>query len=581
MHRFPIPRGVSVGRALQPCRRIHRRRRGGWEHGSVAAKGVPVPEELSPQTPTEPWPGADGPVPDPQVALGMALRARANEIAQMVLETWEAGKTESYAGDERVRQDVLRFVVSGSDQISNFLITGERPTGDQVRSQSSPGRAAANETVTLGDLTKLYLYSRDAHLGVIREEAQRLDIPPGVIALAEVAVRAGSDGALVRVAKQFDLRRHELQTQLAEEQDRLAHQAAMDAHRLRTIGALHRDVERVDFDVDAVLDWAVDKVRELVGSHGAGVGIVEGDEVVFNHVSGQPRLRTPIASSLAGLAIRQGQTMYCQDAELDPRVDREATRAAGLRSLIYVPIRHHGETVAVLGVTSPDPHAFQDLDVLTTELVGGAIAATYRHAADLASKRALLAELEETVTALRASEAKLAHQVRHDPLTGVPNRPYIIDRAEELLVRARRHGIPAAALFLDLDHFKMVNDTYGHKVGDELLYLVANQLPEVLRANDMVGRIGGDEFVVLLEGASLDAGVEEVAGRILQTVRELRLSTSDGSVVRTTVSVGIASGDRASASDLLHDADLALYQAKAAGRDRFETFVPTRAKLPG
>jgi diguanylate cyclase (GGDEF)-like protein len=279
------------------------------------------------------------------------------------------------------------------------------------------------------------------------------------------------------------------------------------------------------------------------------------------------------------LAIRQGQTMHCADTEVDARVDRKVNRAAGLRSLIYVPMRHHGEVVAVLGVTSPDPHAFQDIDILTTELVAGAIAATYRHAADLASKRALLAELEETVTALRATEAKLAHQVRHDPLTGLPNRAYITDRAEELLVRARRHSVPAAALFLDLDHFKMVNDTSGHKVGDELLCLVADQLPAVLRANDMVGRIGGDEFVILLEGASLDAGVDEVAGRILQTLRELRLRPSDGVVVRTTASIGIASGDRASASDLIHDADLALYEAKAGGRDRFETFVPKRAKL--
>jgi len=83
----------------------------------------------------------------------------------------------------------------------------------------------------------------------------------------------------------------------------------------------------------------------------------------------------------------------------------------------------------------------------------------------------------------------------------------------------------------------------------------------------------------LLEGASLDAGVDEVAGRILQTLRELRLRPSDGVVVRTTASIGIASGDRASASDLIHDADLALYEAKAGGRDRFETFVPKRAKL--
>src|SRR5579863_5813105 len=165
----------------------------------------------------------------PRVMLGRALEARANDIARMVLDTWEAGSSESYAEDDRVRQDVLRFVVSGSAQVTHFLITGERPTAEQVHSQSAPGRAAANETVSLGDLTKLYLYWRDAHLGIIREEAKRLGLSSEPIALAEATVRAGSDSALVRVAKQFDHRRKELQTQLAEEQARLAHQALHDA----------------------------------------------------------------------------------------------------------------------------------------------------------------------------------------------------------------------------------------------------------------------------------------------------------------------------------------------------------------
>ena len=222
---------------------------------------------------------------EPAILLGRALETRATDIAQMVLETWEAGKTESYNEDERIRQDVLRFVVSGSAQVTHYLITGERPTAEQVRSQSAPGRAAANETVSLGDLTKLYLYWRDAHLGIIREEAQRLGIRGEAVRLAEATVRAGSDSALVGVAKQFDHRRKELQSQLAEEQGRLAHQALHDALTglPNRVFFLERLAQAVDAATrrsirSAVLFVDIDRFKAVndVGGHAAGDQLIVG-----------------------------------------------------------------------------------------------------------------------------------------------------------------------------------------------------------------------------------------------------------------------------------------------------------------
>ena len=179
---------------------------------------------------------------------------------------------------------------------------------------------------------------------------------------------------------------------------------------------------------------------------------------------------------------------------------------------------------------------------------------------------------------------RIRHQALHDSLTGLPNRTLIIDRAEQMLARARRNRSASAALFLDLDGFKEVNDTLGHGAGDQLLGSVAARLATAVRANDTVGRLGGDEFVVLTDGLSLDAGPEVVAERLLDVLRSpFELEGRDRPLV-VTASVGIALGDRESADDLLRDADIALYSAKAAGKncfrifaDEMQTAVPDRA----
>ena len=110
------------------------------------------------------------------------------------------------------------------------------------------------------------------------------------------------------------------------------------------------------------------------------------------------------------------------------------------------------------------------------------------------------------ITERKKFEALLAHRALHDPLTGLANRQLILDRAEQMLVRARRTGAPVAALFIDLDNFKDSNDSLGHGAGDQLLQMVAGRLMGILRASDTVGRLGGDEFVILADGVSLAGG---------------------------------------------------------------------------
>jgi diguanylate cyclase (GGDEF)-like protein len=169
---------------------------------------------------------------------------------------------------------------------------------------------------------------------------------------------------------------------------------------------------------------------------------------------------------------------------------------------------------------------------------------------------------------------ELRHQALHDALTGLPNRTLIMDRIEQLQSRSRRAGTLGAALYVDLDGFKNVNDSLGHLVGDRLLIAVAARLTATLRDADTIGRLGGDEFVVLIEGADMLSAPELVAERLLEVVRQPFDIDEVAAPIMITASVGIAIGDHESPEELLREADMALYQAKGAGRNCYETFQP-------
>jgi diguanylate cyclase (GGDEF)-like protein/PAS domain S-box-containing protein len=169
-------------------------------------------------------------------------------------------------------------------------------------------------------------------------------------------------------------------------------------------------------------------------------------------------------------------------------------------------------------------------------------------------------------------ESQLAHQATHDPLTSLPNRVLLLDRLEQALDRARRHGKRVAVLFLDLDHFKVVNDSLGHGVGDRLLVAIADRLRSVVRPGDTIARFGGDEFVVLCEDLETREDAVAVAERVNSVVSGP--FEVDDSEVFVGVSIGIAFPDDVDAEPgtLIRDADAAMYRAKERGRARWEIF---------
>ncbi|WP_156109780.1 EAL domain-containing protein, partial [Cryobacterium sp. MLB-32] len=175
------------------------------------------------------------------------------------------------------------------------------------------------------------------------------------------------------------------------------------------------------------------------------------------------------------------------------------------------------------------------------------------------------------VTGVRQAQEALIYQAFHDPLTGLHNRAWILDILDADLLAAKRVGHAVGALFVDLDHFKTVNDSLGHAAGDEVLTTVAHRIVAALRPGDRVGRIGGDEFVIVIQDVEHVQDVLRCAERVSASISaDIEVH---GHRIMPTVSIGIATSTPMSSSDsLLSDADSALFRAKASGRARWHFF---------
>jgi len=202
-----------------------------------------------------------------------------------------------------------------------------------------------------------------------------------------------------------------------------------------------------------------------------------------------------------------------------------------------------------------------------------ATAAARRHIVDLvaAARRELAVAVHANATVVaaaavaaekaRQTEAMLTHELLHDGLTGLPNQRLLADRLTQALARSKRAGTYVAVLFLDLDGFKNVNDTFGHAAGDQLLIAVANRLRQCLRDTDTCARMGGDEFVLVLEDMSRPSDGSRLAGRVKTALADgVALG---GHTMRVRASVGLAvSSNGSDPATLLHEADTAMYRAK-------------------
>jgi len=177
--------------------------------------------------------------------------------------------------------------------------------------------------------------------------------------------------------------------------------------------------------------------------------------------------------------------------------------------------------------------------------------------------------LSDALGALAAARDDLPRQAATDSLTGIANRRHFVEEAGRIIANAHRHGRPCALLEMDLDGLKMVNDTHGHAVGDELLLAFAHTCRAKLREGDILGRLGGDEFAILLPETARGQA-ESIAQRLRASFNEVTVNAGSAPI-EPSVSVGIAvvgAASQVTLEELLREADRALYEAKRAGRNR-------------
>ncbi len=309
--------------------------------------------------------------------------------------------------------------------------------------------------------------------------------------------------------------------------------------------------------VETVLERISGMVEVTIEGARCSVGIREPDGVVRHHTA--PSLPPEIvvfldhceADSDLGQALRAPDVdvVVFDDIATDPcwAEGRRLVLANGLASCWTMTARIPGvdDLLGVVAVFHPERRGPRPDELQLLERC--------RHLAAIAIER-------------RRVEAHLEHQAVHDSLTGLPNRTLLLDRIEQALARAARHHNHAAVLFIDLDQFKVINDSLGHAAGDRLLEQVADRFRYAVRGDDTVGRFGGDEFIVLCEEVDDEAGAVEVAERLLRSLQAPFPLGDAEVVISASIGIAVAIDHPTVPEALIRDADAAMYRAKSQGR---------------
>jgi len=316
---------------------------------------------------------------------------------------------------------------------------------------------------------------------------------------------------------------------------------------------VHGEIAELGLDLGGVMNFVVRKVIELTDADGAAIELVTDDAMVYRAVAGiasnQLGARVSLNGSLSGACLRLGHTLVCDDSETDLRVDREACRRVGLRSMVVVPLMHEGLHVGVLKAMSRQPDRFgpaqsEVLDLLT-RVVGTSMYWATRYGGD-----------------------DLFHKATHDAMTDLANRSLFMDRLRHAVALGRRRESLVALLVLDMDGLKAVNDTLGHAAGDAALIEFSRRLVATARASDTVARLGGDEFALLLSPVQ---SLDEMRGlQVRLADRLLAPFAVDGTPVSLAASCGhaLCPDDADEAASLVDCADRRMYEAKRINRAR-------------
>jgi len=316
------------------------------------------------------------------------------------------------------------------------------------------------------------------------------------------------------------------------------------------------EIAKLGLDLGGVIAFVAERVQQLTDAGGAIVELAEGEDMVYRAAAGiaqhQLGLRLKREGSMSGLCVAQGEPLRCDDSETDPRVDREACRRVGLRSMVCAPLNHNGTTVGVLKIASPIANAFSERHIQILGLMSDLIAAAMFHA-------------------VKYETSELYHQATHDALTGLANRALFYDRLRQCVALARRKSGQVGILNLDMDGLKPINDQLGHRAGDAAIREIASRIARGSRAADTVARLGGDEFgVILPEVIDRDSAVS-LAQRISSEIR-LPFQFEDKPIpLDASIGMAVFPDDGAEIETLIESADKAMYAVKRTRKNYRQT----------
>lgn len=330
------------------------------------------------------------------------------------------------------------------------------------------------------------------------------------------------------------------------------------------------------FNLKSFMQSAVDEIKILTHATGAVIELVEGEEMVYKSATGTMKkyvgLRLYRGESISGLCVAQSTVLSSKDTEKDLRVDKIACRKVQARSLIVAPLFHKGTAIGVLKVISKKPNAFKAKDIDTLKIMAGLIAFALAYQIFHETTTLLLHQRTEAVKNLKNAQRRLQRAAHYDNITGLPNRRLFNDRLNLVLCRTQRVPQVNALMYLDIDYFKIINDNYGHAIGDIVLKNFAKRLKKSIRAIDTAARLGGDEFIVILDGIKNAEGAMRVSKRIIKEIGQPIVIKNV--VINITTSIGITffRDNSNDIDELIKQADEALYMAKKSGRNTIKVF---------
>jgi diguanylate cyclase (GGDEF)-like protein len=313
------------------------------------------------------------------------------------------------------------------------------------------------------------------------------------------------------------------------------------------------DIVKLGLDLGGVMALVAERTQALTGAAGSVVELAEGEDMVYRAATGmaanQLGLRLKLSTSLSGLCVRSGSPLNCEDSETDERVDREACRRVGLRSMIVVPLKHNDALVGVLKVMARTPKAFTPADLAILGMMSELIAAAMFHAT-------------------KYEADALFHQATHDSLTGLANRALFFDRLRQNLAQAQRNSQRLAILNLDMDGLKPINDQHGHRAGDAALKELASRIKNTSRESDTVARVGGDEFGVILPNIDGYQRASLQSQRLSQHLRSPFQFEGQKFALDASIGFAVFPEDGDALEMLIEKADQSMYEMKRQRKER-------------